>query len=68
MVTKEYKPCAIYRRICNVYREACFSQKIFMKWNNTDSPVKKMFWAQWLVKVMLTVFGDLKEPMNIDFH
>ena len=35
---------------------------------NTFSPVKKKFWAQRSVKVMLTVFWCMKLPITIDFH
>ena len=39
-----------------------------MKWKNIDSPEKKMFWAQWLVKkVMLTVLWNMKETITMDF-
>ena len=33
----------------------------------TDSPVKKKFWVQQLVKVMLTVFWNIKGPITTDF-
>ena len=29
LLAEKYKPCEIYLRICDVYREACFSQKMF---------------------------------------
>ena len=29
LVAERYKPCEIYRRMCDAYREACFSQKMF---------------------------------------
>ena len=32
------KPCEIYRRVCSVYVEACFNQKIFTNWQNMDLP------------------------------
>ena len=39
-----------------------------MAWEEIDSPVKKMFRAQWSVsKVKLTVFSDMKRPIIIDF-
>ena len=57
LVAEKYKSCEIYRRMCDVYRKAYFSQKIpyknghatsslchkkkFMDWKHTDSPVKK---------------------------
>ena len=28
-VAEKSKPCEIYRRMCDVYREECFSQKMF---------------------------------------
>ena len=38
-----------------------------MEWKYTDSPVRKKFQAQWLVKkVMLTVFWNMKGPIHID--
>ena len=33
---------------------------------NTDFLVKKKFWVQQTVKVMLTVFWDIKGPMTLD--
>ena len=39
-----------------------------MEWKHTDSPVKKKFWVQQLVKkVILTVFRDMKGPITINF-
>ena len=29
LVAEEWKPWEIYRRMCDVFREACFSQKMF---------------------------------------
>ena len=29
LVAEKCNPCEIYRRMCDVYREACFSQKMF---------------------------------------
>ena len=29
LVAEKSKPCEIYRRMCDVYGEACFSQNIF---------------------------------------
>ena len=56
LVTEAFKPCKIYRIMCDIYGEACFgqekslqmgqtslSQKESMKWKYTDSPVKKKF-------------------------
>ena len=28
-MSSKWKPCEIYRRICDVFRLACFNQKIF---------------------------------------
>ena len=27
LVAEKFKPCEIYRRMCDVYRETCFSHK-----------------------------------------
>ena len=38
-----------------------------MEWKHSDSPVKKKFWAQLLIKkVMLTVFWDIKGIITND--
>ena len=29
LLAEKYKPYKIYRRMCDMYREACFSQKMF---------------------------------------
>ena len=40
-----------------------------MKWKHPDSPVKKKSQVQQSVKkVMLIAFGDMKEPIIIDFY
>ena len=31
LLAEKCKQCEIYRRMCNVYREACFSQNFFYK-------------------------------------
>ena len=49
------KPCEIYRRICDVHREACFSQKMFTNqlnmglplWTRVDKTVHRVE-AHWL--------------------
>ena len=38
-----------------------------MERKHIDSPVKKTFWVLQSVKVILTVFWDMKGPMTIDF-
>ena len=38
LVAEKCKPCEIYRRICNVYREASSYQKIYTNWLNMGSP------------------------------
>ena len=34
MTTEKWKPYEIYRRMCDVYREAYFSRKDVYKWDN----------------------------------
>ena len=55
LIAEKCKPCEIYSRLCDIYREAYFSQKNVpmslplwselkcqsMKWKYKDSPVKK---------------------------
>ena len=42
-------------------------EKLHMKWLHTNSPAKKVFWAQRSVKkVMLTDFWGMKGLINID--
>ena len=36
---KKYKPCEIYRQMCDVYGEACFSQKMFINELNIGLPL-----------------------------
>ena len=40
-VSEKYKPCEIYRRISDVYREACFSLKMFINGLNISLPGSK---------------------------
>ena len=79
LVAEMCKPCEIYRKMCVMYREACFSKKKNLykwvkhgfvtadlpEWKNTDFPVKKKFLEQRSVKVMLTVFWDMKGSITI---
>ena len=44
------KPCEIYRRICNVFREACFSQRMF----TNELVIGLPLWV-WIKK---TVYGE----------
>ena len=37
---KKYKPCEIYKRICNMYGEACFSPKNFANELKKDLPLR----------------------------
>ena len=37
-LTKKCKLCVIYRKMCDVYREACFSQKMFTNDHNIGLP------------------------------
>ena len=34
LMTENCKPCEIYKRMCDVYGEACFSQKFITKGSN----------------------------------
>ena len=34
---------------------------------HTDSPIKQKFWVQQLVKVMLTLFWNMKGSLTMDF-
>ena len=63
LATEKYKPCEIYRRICYVYRKACFRKNVYncVKYGfiitslsrterkHIDSPVKKSFQMQQFV-------------------
>ena len=68
--------------MCNTYGEVCFSKenvykrfkhefkskRQFMDWKHTDSLLKKIFRAQWSLKMFhLTDFWDMKEPITTDF-
>ena len=44
LVFEKYKPCEIYRRKWDVYREACFSQRILKNGLNIDLPLWKLEW------------------------
>ena len=51
LVAEKYKPCEIYKRMCDVNGEVCFSHcepelKRLVHRVETDSPVKKKFQAQ----------------------
>ena len=82
LVAENCKLCEIYRRMCDAYREACFSQKKFMNRLNMGlllwaivhwleshwlSGKKKFQTQQSEKKNMLTVFWDMKNPITIDF-
>ena len=43
------------------------SKRQSMEWKHVDSLVKKKFWTQWSVKVMLPVFWDIKGSIPFDF-
>ena len=45
-VAEKSKPYEIYRRMCDVYGEACFHQKMFTNWLNMGL----LFWA-WVKKI-----------------
>ena len=40
LVAENFKPHEIYRRICDVYQKACFSQKMFTNWLDMDLPLQ----------------------------
>ena len=68
----------IYRKMCDVYREACFSQNMFTNWLNMGLPpgtcvkntvheVEIQLTLQQRKSSMLTIFWDIKGPITIDF-
>ena len=69
--SEEYVSCLEKHVFClkNLYEWVKHgSKRQSTKWNHTDFPVKKKFWAQLsLKKVMLTVFWEMKGLMIIDF-
>ena len=40
LMTENCKPYKIYQRMCDVYREACFSQKMFTNGLNMVLPLR----------------------------
>ena len=51
MAKKKCKPSEIYRRMCDVYRKTCFSQKLFRNGLNMGLPLrvwvkKKVNWVE----------------------
>ena len=38
LVAEKSKPCEIYKRMCDMYGEACFNEKICSNGLNTDLP------------------------------
>ena len=32
LLAEKCKPCEIYRKMCDVYKEACFGEKIVFEW------------------------------------
>ena len=34
------KPCKIYKKMCDVYRDVCFCQKMFTTWLKRGLPIQ----------------------------
>ena len=61
------KPYLVKKKLYKTPKQPALKRQ-FTEWKCSDFPVKKKYLVQWSVKkVMLIVFWEIKEPVNIDF-
>ena len=49
LMAEKSKPCEIYKRICGVYGEACFNQKMFTNGINMGLLLQAWFKKTWIL-------------------
>ena len=68
LVAEKCKPCQLYRRMCDKYRDTCFSQMftngLYMSLSRKEI---ERHWQLPVKKVMLTVFWKMKRSITTDF-
>ena len=63
LIAEKYKPCEIYRRVDDVCREACFSQKTLYKWAKHRFVTTSLSYKK-IIGVITTYWLSAKENVS----